>query len=81
MKKLPGLCREKKKLLPGKTKIVKSLCASHLLRLSCTMETAEAFKSEFRTLVDELRKGGGMGGAAGAALASVLARVFTTLGR
>ena len=53
-----GVLPRKKKLLPGKTKIVKSLCASHLLRLSCTMETAEAFESEFRTLVDELRKGG-----------------------
>ena len=29
-----------------------------LTRLSRAMETAEAFESEFRTLVDELRKGG-----------------------
>ena len=47
--------------VPGETKVVsvvKSFCASQLLRLSRTMETAEAFESEFRTLVDELRKGG-----------------------
>ena len=56
-----SFCASQLLRLPCTTKVVsvvKSFCASHLLRLSRTMETAEAFESEFRTLVDELRKGG-----------------------